>query len=77
MTIGNTYGGITEDRPRGGQADPADSNTDSGSYVKVLSTFPSGVPDRDSKAPDGPAVVFPATSWSGFVTALRSDASPT
>ncbi|WP_330447393.1 DUF397 domain-containing protein [Streptomyces anulatus] len=38
--------------------------------------FPSGVPVRDSKAPDGPAVVFPATSWSAFVTTLRSDDFP-
>ncbi|WP_321170692.1 DUF397 domain-containing protein [Embleya scabrispora] len=44
--------------------------------MEVSDTFPSGVsvpvPVRDSETPDGPAVVFPAPSWSAFVTALRS-----
>ncbi|RPK83770.1 MULTISPECIES: DUF397 domain-containing protein [Streptomyces] len=30
------------------------------------------VPVRDSKAADGPAVVFSADGWSSFVTALKS-----
>ncbi|MBV7248187.1 DUF397 domain-containing protein [Streptomyces sp. MW-W600-10] len=30
------------------------------------------VPVRDSKAVDGPAVVFSADGWSSFVTALKS-----
>ncbi|MEU9745164.1 DUF397 domain-containing protein [Streptomyces niveus] len=46
------------------------SNTEGSSCVEVLDAFPSGVPVRDSETPDGPAVVFPATSWSAFVTAL-------
>ncbi|MFD9815671.1 DUF397 domain-containing protein [Streptomyces sp. NPDC059080] len=29
------------------------------------------VPVRDSKNPDGPALVFPAGHWTAFVTALR------
>ncbi|TSB18640.1 DUF397 domain-containing protein [Streptomyces benahoarensis] len=29
------------------------------------------VPVRDSKNPDGPALVFPAGHWSAFVTALK------
>ncbi|AJC57932.1 DUF397 domain-containing protein [Streptomyces sp. 769] len=29
------------------------------------------VPVRDSKRPTGPALVFPAASWSAFVTAVR------
>ncbi|MFB7480005.1 DUF397 domain-containing protein [Streptomyces anulatus] len=29
-------------------------------------------PVRDSKAADGPAVVFSASGWSSFVTALKS-----
>ncbi|MFI7088391.1 DUF397 domain-containing protein [Streptomyces anulatus] len=29
------------------------------------------VPVRDSKATDGPAVVFSADGWSSFVTALK------
>ncbi|MFE6982254.1 DUF397 domain-containing protein [Streptomyces griseus] len=31
-----------------------------------------GVPVRDSKAADGPAVVFSADGWSSFVTALKN-----
>lgn len=30
------------------------------------------VPVRDSKATDGPAVVFSADGWSSFVTAVKS-----
>ncbi|SHL07435.1 DUF397 domain-containing protein [Streptomyces yunnanensis] len=29
------------------------------------------VPVRDSKRPTGPALIFPAASWSAFVTAVR------
>jgi Domain of unknown function (DUF397) len=43
------------------------SNTEGGSCVEALDAFPSGVPVRDSKAPDGPALVFPATNWSAFL----------
>ncbi|WP_328690734.1 DUF397 domain-containing protein [Streptomyces caniferus] len=46
------------------------SGSESGSCVEVLDAYPLGVPDRDPKTPDGPAVVFPATSWSALVTAL-------
>ncbi|WP_371499942.1 DUF397 domain-containing protein [Kitasatospora sp. NBC_00374] len=31
--------------------------------------FPAVVPVRDSKDPDGPALVFPAEAWQRFVTA--------
>ncbi|WP_246470336.1 DUF397 domain-containing protein [Streptomyces olivoverticillatus] len=30
------------------------------------------VPVRDSKNPHGPALIFPASSWSAFVTGVRS-----
>lgn len=36
------------------------SGSESGSCVEVLDGHPSGVPVRDSKAPHGPALVFPA-----------------
>ncbi|MEV5581374.1 DUF397 domain-containing protein, partial [Streptomyces parvus] len=29
------------------------------------------VPVRDSKAADGPAIIFSADGWSSFVTALK------
>ncbi|MGW3007627.1 DUF397 domain-containing protein [Streptomyces sp. NPDC001219] len=35
-------------------------------------TEPHGlVPVRDSKAPDGPALIFPARDWSSFVSAVK------
>ncbi|MGK5529088.1 DUF397 domain-containing protein [Streptomyces sp. URMC 129] len=34
------------------------------------------IPIRDSKAPAGPALVFPAHDWSGFVTAVKSGTFP-
>jgi hypothetical protein len=41
------------------------------------SLAPSGVvPVRDSKAPDGPALVFAADGWAGFVSALKRGELP-
>ncbi|WP_371792110.1 DUF397 domain-containing protein [Streptomyces sp. NBC_01471] len=47
------------------------SNSEGGSCVEVLDNHPSGVPVRDSKAPHGPALVFPAAGWASFITALK------
>ncbi|MBD0844613.1 DUF397 domain-containing protein [Streptomyces sp. TRM68416] len=47
------------------------SGNESGSCVEVLDGYPSGVPVRDSKAPDGPALIFPAPGWSSFVAAVK------
>ncbi|WP_338017921.1 DUF397 domain-containing protein [Streptomyces taklimakanensis] len=33
--------------------------------------FPGSVPVRDSKAPDGPVLVFPAASWASFTGGLK------
>lgn len=41
----------------------------------VLTTAARGagaVPVRDSKAPQGPALLFPAGGWSSFVAAVRT-----
>ncbi|MDT3399078.1 DUF397 domain-containing protein [Streptomyces sp. B1866] len=35
------------------------------------------VPVRDSKDPQGPALVFEAPAWSAFVSAVKADALPT
>lgn len=35
------------------------------------------VPVRDSKAPDGPALIFSAVGWSSFVTAVKNGELPT
>ncbi len=40
-----------------------------GNCVEVAPDFPGVVPVRDSKDPQGPALVFPADAWKSFVAA--------
>lgn len=47
------------------------SDNNAGSCLEVLDHHPTGVPVRDSKVPHGPALVFPATTWSAFVAAVK------
>ncbi|MCF6522708.1 DUF397 domain-containing protein [Streptomyces sp. JJ36] len=47
------------------------SNQDGGECVEVSGDFAALVPVRDSKAPHGPALVFPADGWTAFVSAVR------
>lgn len=49
------------------------SNGDGGQCIEVADHFPSVVPVRDSKAPQGPALVFPSGSWTSFVHAVKDD----
>jgi len=49
------------------------SNGDGGACVEVADGFPGVVPVRDSKTPEGPALVFPATGWTAFVAAVKGD----
>ncbi|MER5298161.1 DUF397 domain-containing protein [Streptomyces lasiicapitis] len=46
------------------------SNGTGGECVEIADGLPDVVPVRDSKTTDGPAVVFPATAWTPFVTAV-------
>ncbi|MFD9499260.1 DUF397 domain-containing protein [Streptomyces sp. NPDC060035] len=48
------------------------SNGDGGECVEVADGFPGHVPVRDSKTPDGPALVFATARWASFVGALRN-----
>ena len=48
------------------------SNTEGGSCLEVLDGHPSGVPVRDSKSPQGPALLIPAAGWSSFVSAVKA-----
>lgn len=52
------------------------SGTEANSCLEVLDAHPSGVPVRDSKAPHGPALLFPAADWSAFVTAIKDGDFP-
>ncbi|MFS0696197.1 DUF397 domain-containing protein [Streptomyces nitrosporeus] len=47
------------------------SNSDGGNCVEVSDDFAGLVPVRDSKRPQGPAVVFGASAWSAFVHGVR------
>ncbi|KOG42716.1 DUF397 domain-containing protein [Streptomyces decoyicus] len=52
------------------------TNGDGGNCVEVVDDLPGIVPVRDSKDPHGPAIVFPATAWSAFVTAVKDTGLP-
>ncbi|WP_103534553.1 DUF397 domain-containing protein [Streptomyces sp. SM11] len=47
------------------------SNSDGGQCIEVSDGFPGVVPVRDSKQPEGPALVFGASAWSAFVSDVR------
>jgi hypothetical protein len=48
------------------------SNGDGGNCVEVRDGLPGIVPVRDSKNPQGPALVFPTGSWSAFISSVRT-----
>ncbi|MFF3497761.1 DUF397 domain-containing protein [Streptomyces sp. NPDC003247] len=50
------------------------SGPEGGSCVEVLDGHPAGVPVRDSKAPQGPALVFSTAGWSAFVETVKTSA---
>ncbi|MFH8382657.1 DUF397 domain-containing protein [Kitasatospora sp. NPDC018058] len=52
------------------------SGTNGGDCIEVAPGFPGLVPVRDSKDPYGPALVFPASVWEAFVTAVRKGDLP-
>jgi len=45
----------------------------SGACLEVNDACTACVPVRDSKNPHGPAVVFAASAWTPFVTAVKGD----
>ena len=47
------------------------SNQDGGDCVEVADNLPGAVPVRDSKDPQGPALVFGPDAWSSFVAAVK------
>ncbi|MFC9240782.1 DUF397 domain-containing protein [Streptomyces decoyicus] len=52
------------------------SNQDGGECIEVSDDFPALVPVRDSKDPQGPALLFEAPAWASFVTAVKSGQLP-
>ncbi|MFB6438272.1 DUF397 domain-containing protein [Streptomyces sp. NPDC056411] len=49
------------------------SNGGDANCVEVADGFPSAVPVRDSKDPDGPVLLIPAASWAAFVGIVKGD----
>ncbi|QTZ91139.1 DUF397 domain-containing protein [Streptomyces auratus] len=50
------------------------SNTSGGNCIEIADNLPALVPVRDSKNPQGPALVFSATAWGSFVAAVKNSA---
>lgn len=48
------------------------SNSDGGQCVEISDDLAAVVPVRDSKAPHGPTLTFPADDWSSFVAAVKN-----
>lgn len=48
------------------------SNANGGDCVEVAEGFSGMVPVRDSKDPQGPALLFSAESWAAFVAAVSA-----
>ncbi|MFI0718368.1 DUF397 domain-containing protein [Streptomyces sp. NPDC021224] len=48
------------------------SNSDGGNCVEVADGLTGIVPVRDSKDPEGPALVFGADAWVAFVGAVKA-----
>ncbi|MFE7564906.1 DUF397 domain-containing protein, partial [Kitasatospora sp. NPDC057500] len=43
-----------------------------GQCVEVATSHPTAVPVRDSKDPSGPALLFPASAWRSFLSAVQA-----
>jgi len=50
------------------------SNTSGGECIEIADNLPALVPVRDSKNPQGPALVFSAAAWGSFVAAVKNSA---
>jgi hypothetical protein len=52
------------------------SNSDGGNCVEVADGFLAVVPVRDSKRPDGAALIVPADSWTAMLGAMKASRLP-
>ncbi|MFH8991023.1 DUF397 domain-containing protein [Streptomyces sp. NPDC017940] len=48
------------------------SNGSEGLCLEVATDLPGTVPVRDSKVPDGPALLIGATAWTPFIAAVAA-----
>ncbi|MFF7529551.1 MULTISPECIES: DUF397 domain-containing protein [Streptomyces] len=63
---------IQDSSALGGWRKSSYSGPEGGSCVEVLDGYQAGVPVRDSKASNGPALVFSAVGWAAFVVAVKA-----
>ncbi|MBA2947648.1 DUF397 domain-containing protein [Streptomyces himalayensis] len=42
-----------------------------GNCIEIADNYPGILPVRDSKTPEGPALVFPVRGWAAFVGAVK------
>ncbi|WP_411149697.1 DUF397 domain-containing protein [Streptomyces sp. A30] len=47
------------------------SDDNGGNCIEIAPGFPTVVPVRDSKNPDGPVLLLAPAAWSAFTSALR------
>ncbi|MGW0825033.1 DUF397 domain-containing protein [Streptomyces sp. NPDC002845] len=47
------------------------SGNDGGNCIEIAPAIPTTVPVRDSKNPDGPALLLSRVAWSAFVSAVQ------
>jgi hypothetical protein len=52
------------------------SGPNGGECVEVATNLPGVIPVRDSKNPEGPALLFPVAAWTDFLTAVKSGSFP-
>lgn len=52
------------------------SNGSGGECVEVADGHPGIMPVRDSKDPQGPALLFTAAAWTAFVTGVKAGEFP-
>ncbi|GAO06778.1 MULTISPECIES: DUF397 domain-containing protein [Streptomyces] len=52
------------------------SNSDGGECIEVSNDLPALTPVRDSKNPQGPALLFGTSAWASFVTAVKTGELP-
>ncbi|WP_413799360.1 DUF397 domain-containing protein [Streptomyces iranensis] len=66
------------DLPRIGWVKSTYSNGDGGNCIEWAPEFSTAdmIPVRDSKIPGGPALLFSASSWSSFISAVKGGRLP-
>lgn len=52
------------------------SNGNGGECVEIADGVPGLMPVRDSKDPEGPALLFPVGAWSAFIAGVKAGDFP-